>query len=126
MPKIILKRYTFLTRPTCRCTCRSTDLGLSDCLLDVIVSELVSNGVTNADAVTLNEQVVVDHCLDVAIETPGHFVVKLHGDDVHEGAGLVPESVLGKNATQKLTVFNNHLCRSCEQHVTNRWRGREG
>lgn len=60
-----------------------THLGLSDGLLDVIVGELISNGVPDANTVPLKEEVVVDDRLDVAIEIPGHLVVKLHGNDVH-------------------------------------------
>ena len=47
----------------------------------------------------LQEEEVVDDCLDVAIEIPGHLVVKLHGDDMHKGASLVTKCVLGENAT---------------------------
>ena len=74
---------------TCVCMCTYYThmyLGLSDGLLDIIVSELVGNGVSDANTVALKEEIVVHHCLNVAIETPGHFVVKLHGDDVHERA----------------------------------------
>ena len=63
-----------------------THLGLSDGLLDIIVSKLVGNGVSNTDAVALKEEIIVHYCLDVAIETPCHLMVKLHGNDVHERA----------------------------------------
>ena len=84
-------------------------LSLSDGLLDVIVGELVSDGVPDTNAVPLEEKEVVDHRLDVAIEIPGHLVVKLHGDDVHQGASLVAKSVLGENATHQHTMLNENL-----------------
>ena len=67
----------------CTCTC-TLYLCLSDGLLNVIVSELISNGVSNTNTVALQEKVVVDHRLNVAIEVPGHLVIKLHGNDMHE------------------------------------------
>lgn len=84
-------------------------LCLSDGLLDIIVSELVSDGVSNADAVAFEKKIVVHYRLDVAIETPRHFVVKFHGDDVHERARLVTKCVLRKDATDQLTMLNKHL-----------------
>ena len=71
-----------------------TYLSLSDGFLNVVVSELVSNGVPNTDTVPFEEKVIVDDRLDVAIEISGHLVVKLHGNAMHEGARLVTKSVL--------------------------------
>ena len=73
---------------------RRANLSLSDGLLDVIVGELIGNGVSDANTVPLEEEIVVDDRLDVAVEIPGHLVVKLHGNDMHQGASLVAEGVL--------------------------------
>ena len=73
---------------------KRVNLSLSDGLLDVIVGELIGNGIPNANTVPLKEEIVVDDRLDVAVEIPGHLVVELHGNDVHQGASLIAESVL--------------------------------
>ena len=48
-------------------------LSLANSPLDVRVSEAVCDGVPNADTVALDQQVVVHHFLDVAIETPSNL-----------------------------------------------------
>ena len=82
-------RLTTVITPT-----RRANLSLSDGLLDVIVGELIGNGVPDANTVPLEEEIVVDDRLDVAVEIPGHLVVELHGNDMHQGACLVTKGVL--------------------------------
>lgn len=84
-------------------------LCLSDGLLNVIVGELVGDSVSNSDTVAFEKKIVVHDGLNVAVETPCHLVVKLHGNDVHEGPGLVTECVLGENTTEQFSVFDDHL-----------------
>ena len=106
------KQLFACTEPFLTCTktsSKTAHLSLSDGLLDIIVSELISNGVPNTNTVPLKEEVVVDNCLDVAVEIPGHLMVKLHGNDVHEGASLVTKCVLGEDATHQNTMLNKHL-----------------
>ena len=69
-------------------------LGLANGPLDVVVGDGISDGVTNPDAVTLQQKVVVDQLLHVTVEVPGDLVTPLHGDDVQQGASLVPQCVL--------------------------------
>ena len=88
---------------------RRANLSLSDGLLDVIVGELIGNGIPDANTVPLEEEIVVDDRLDVAVEIPGHLVVKLHGNDMHQRACLVAESVLRENATHQHTMLNKNL-----------------
>ncbi len=87
----------------------SADLSLPDGPLNLLVSDIVCDGVTNSDAVTLDQQVVVDHCLDVSIELPGYLVAVLHDHDVHQGATLVAQGVLGEDATYQDAIHHNHL-----------------
>ena len=74
--------------------CVGTHLCLSDGPLNIIVSEGISNGVPNPNAVPLNQQVVIHDFLNVSIKISRHFVIKFTGNDMHERPGLVSQCVL--------------------------------
>jgi hypothetical protein len=61
-------------------------LCLSNGVLYIPVSDMVSYGVFNANTVALQQKIVIDHCLNVVIETLYHITMTLHGHDMHEGA----------------------------------------
>ena len=87
----------------------NTYLGSLDGVLDILVGLLVSDGVSNSDAVTLQKQPVVDHCLDVAVELSSYLKPKLKEYNVHQRAARRSQCLLTDDATDELSVFYQHL-----------------
>lgn len=58
---------------------------------------------------TLNEQPVVDHCLDVGVEETGDVMAHLQVGDVDQGAGRRSQGLLTQDTHNQLTVLHNHL-----------------
>lgn len=61
---------------------------------------------------TLNEEPVVDHSLDVGIEQPGDVMAHLQVGDVNERASRSSERLLAQNAHDQLPVFHDDLFRT--------------
>ena len=84
-------------------------LGLLDRVLDARVRLRVGDGVADADRVALDEQPVVDHRLNVAVEFAALFVAVLHEDQVEQRAGRRAQRLLAQDARDQLAVVHNHL-----------------
>ena len=94
----------------CVCVVREQGyLGLPYGFLDFIIGNLVSNGVPNPNAVTLQQEVVVHNGLNGPVEISRHLHTLLQKHQVHQGASLVTQSVLGENTTQQISILHYHL-----------------
>lgn len=66
---------------------------------------------------TLDEQPVVDHSLNVGVEESGDVVAHLQIRDVDEGAGGGSQRFLTQDAHDQLSVLHYDLCERAERWV---------
>lgn len=62
-----------------------------------------------AQVLTLNEQPVIHHRLDVGVEEAGDVVAHLQEADVDQGASRGTQGLLTQDAHDQLPVLHNHL-----------------
>ena len=84
-------------------------LCLANSSLYVVVGHAISDGIPNPNTMPLNQEVIIDEQLYVAIELPGDLVTPFHGDDVHDRARLVSQCVFGEDSGEKHSILNQDL-----------------
>lgn len=75
----------------------------------IIQIKYSDKGVCALRCLTLDEQPVVDHSLNVRVEEPGNVVAHLQVGDVDEGAGRGSQRFLTQDAHDQLPVLHYDL-----------------
>ena len=84
-------------------------VGLLLNILDDPECPLVGDGVGNTDAGALVDQPVVNHQLDVTVESPALLEPALKPEDMEETAGLGADGLLVDPAVEQDAVLDQHL-----------------